>query len=663
MVADIGNTATRKARVAVATRPLEGVGVADAIERVVVETATQMPGMFEITFRDDNGKVLREAGIRIGIEVTISAEGGIDRLAPKTLISGHVFSIDAVCRGIRTHSIVRGYDPSIRMQRIKKTRTFLEMTDSDMAEEIALAAGLNIGAIVPTTYVFAHLAQFHQTDWDFLQWRAQEIGYETGIAAGKFYFRPSTGNPEGVVSDDASALESPAVPLRFKENLLSFRPSVNATHLSQAIETRAWDPGLAEALIGESPAMSTSAVLLSDLRPIVLATEAGGEDLPTSPVISTSVLNPALLTLPVDPEAHLVYDRPVDTGPTTEAALEQLAISVADQRSSTFAEAEGCAIGDPNLQAGGPVEVLGVPLHFRGIWQVTRAQHIFDDELGGYQTRFWATGRQNRSLLGLASAGRLSPGPPRINGFVCGIVTNNLDDMMRGRVKLAFPWLADNYESDWAPVVQAGAGATSGALFLPNVGDQVLVGFEHGDVRRPYILGGIPSELSADYISAGLGAPPVEEPLGNVFRRGIVSPSGMNLTFQDDGVPDTPPELSQVTLGSFEGTMGLTINQTAGLVALLSDPVPGEEGGDSDVGLITIQVGEGGIISLVSGGTITLEAEEAIVLNAPSISLESDAEMTLDAGAALNIAAGEELSVAAGGDASVEAPLINLNSV
>ena len=61
----------------------------------------------------------------------------------------------------------------------------------------------------------------------------------------------------------------------------------------------------------------------------------------------------------------------------------------------------------------------------------------------------------------------------------------------QGRVTLTFPWLSDDYVSDWARTLQPGAGKGRGAMVVPEVGDEVLVAFEQGDLRRPYVLGGL----------------------------------------------------------------------------------------------------------------------------------------------------------------------------
>jgi uncharacterized protein involved in type VI secretion and phage assembly len=86
----------------------------------------------------------------------------------------------------------------------------------------------------------------------------------------------------------------------------------------------------------------------------------------------------------------------------------------------------------------------------------------------------------------------------RIFGVVVGIVTNNKDDSGAYRVKVRFPHLfsgdesgQSSMESDWCRVTTFMAGNGMGFNCLPEVGDEVLVAFEHGDVRRPYVLGSL----------------------------------------------------------------------------------------------------------------------------------------------------------------------------
>jgi uncharacterized protein involved in type VI secretion and phage assembly len=92
----------------------------------------------------------------------------------------------------------------------------------------------------------------------------------------------------------------------------------------------------------------------------------------------------------------------------------------------------------------------------------------------------------------------------RFYGVAMAIVTNNKDPDGLGRVKVRMPWMADDLESNWARIVTPMAGAQRGIYFLPEVTDEVLVAFEHGNPDTPYVLGGLwngkdkPPETNSD---------------------------------------------------------------------------------------------------------------------------------------------------------------------
>src|SRR5688500_942572 len=78
--------------------------------------------------------------------------------------------------------------------------------------------------------------------------------------------------------------------------------------------------------------------------------------------------------------------------------------------------------------------------------------------------------------------------PGRSNHYVgvaIGLVTDNADPNGVGRVKVKLPWLADSIASPWARLAVPGGGPNRGLFFVPEVNDEVLIAFEHGDPARP----------------------------------------------------------------------------------------------------------------------------------------------------------------------------------
>jgi uncharacterized protein involved in type VI secretion and phage assembly len=117
--------------------------------------------------------------------------------------------------------------------------------------------------------------------------------------------------------------------------------------------------------------------------------------------------------------------------------------------------------------------------------------------------------------------------PPQESAFfgvTIGVITNNKDPDKLGRVKVKFPWLSEQEESAWARVLSPMAGNQRGFYFLPEVDDEVLVAFEHGQVEFPYILGALWN---------GKDKPPITNNDGKNNQRMIKSRSGHVIILDD----------------------------------------------------------------------------------------------------------------------------------
>lgn len=120
----------------------------------------------------------------------------------------------------------------------------------------------------------------------------------------------------------------------------------------------------------------------------------------------------------------------------------------------------------------------------------------------------------------------------KIYGVVIGIVVNNQDPESLGRVKVKFPWLADDVESFWARPAYPMNGKERGYWWIPEVDDEVLIAFEHGDPNRPYLLGGLYN---------GVDKPPIVSDITDTFAFEAPSTTKANTNL---AVPTTASELN-----------------------------------------------------------------------------------------------------------------------
>lgn len=111
-----------------------------------------------------------------------------------------------------------------------------------------------------------------------------------------------------------------------------------------------------------------------------------------------------------------------------------------------------------------------------------------------------------------------------VKGVAVALVRQNRDPEGMGRVKVSYPWHSEAGESFWARIAVPMAGNDRGTYFLPEVNDEVLVAFDRGDLRFPYVIGALWN---------GQDAPPTTNDDGKNDVRVIRSRAGHQLTFND----------------------------------------------------------------------------------------------------------------------------------
>jgi hypothetical protein len=435
----------------------------------------------------------------------------------------------------------------------------------------------------------------------------------------------------------ASAVGLGTPTLTFGENLRWLRPRISSSGLVSEAEVRVWDPQGVQVVSGKSPLASKTADVDDD--PVALAGAYGG---PLSlPAIPSIPFLPSFLGASND--AYTIVDRPMAWGSNAQSAADAVAKGFAEHVASTFAEAEGMAIQTPGITPGSKVKLDNVPKQFQGEWYVTSARHLFDIEVG-YECRFEVSGRHDRSLHGLVTGSMLNRRERGlIDGLVPGLVTNNIDDDKMYRVKVALPWLSPDFETDWARVVMPGLGEKYGLVALPEVGDEVLVGFEFGDVRRAYVLGGLGNgntalELGGDPVKSGI-------PGGHVVKRGWVSRLGHKILIDDDGDGTIPPSKSGITIGTKDDKIMIQYDEVNKTLTILCDssapPAAISIKQNGAGGSITIeQAGTGGTLTLKSAGNVSVEAA------APgNLTLKGGTGVKIDAGAGMVELSGSQVKL------------------
>jgi uncharacterized protein involved in type VI secretion and phage assembly len=196
----------------------------------------------------------------------------------------------------------------------------------------------------------------------------------------------------------------------------------------------------------------------------------------------------------------------------------------------------------------------------------------------------------------------------RIHGVVVGIVTNNQDPDGLGRVKVKFPWLSDVDESTWARIAAPMAGDQRGVYFLPEVEDEVLIAFEHGDVRFPYVLGALWN---------GKDAPPASNDDGKNNVRIIKSRSGHVIKLNDEDGKETieivdKSEKNSILIDTAKNSIAVTSDKDITLSA---------SNGTIKLDAQKIEINSSGPTKIAAGSTASVEASATLTVKGATVNI------------------------------------------
>ena len=413
------------------------VDILGSLVHVEIDRGVNLVGRATLKFVETGFDLAAQPKFALGTAVAISDGAGV------ALMSGEVTAISLDQGGAygpaSTELTVTVDDKAYKLGQTTQHTTHLKSKYSDVLGKMAGAAGLT-ASVVDTAEVHDYLLQ-SGTDLAYLDWVARRLGLLWWVDGTKLeVVKPGTSSGTTTVT--------------LGEDLIRLSTRASGRHPGKVTVT-GWDEQQQVAITGSTTAPNKQESKLVEKYP--------GRGGPPGAGVS------------------------VPAWPTTTSEATAISAAMVAQATSAAVTTRGTCFVNGAIKPGSTVSVRNAG-PATGSYYVTRVQHVYGR--GGFDTHFTAGPIQPDALVDL-----LGPPPEasgaHISGLVVGVVTNLKDEKSWGRVKVKFPTLGSGVESAWARVVTIGGGAQRGAVFMPEVNDEVLVGFEQGDTRRPVVIGGL----------------------------------------------------------------------------------------------------------------------------------------------------------------------------
>ncbi len=622
----------------------------DLIE-AVVDTDLYMPAMFSLLVKDEldpeSGKLKyadSDEVIKLGTECKIEIETDqlpdVDSAISAQIIFGEITAIEPSFSADGVPILqVRGYDLAHRLTQGQKTRTYgdgnpngsgvgLDQIVKTIAGEDGLSSDIDTSGISSIKYHY--VMQYNQTDYEFLWARARAVGYQIYVDEKKIYFHKADAH-RGTASDKPGTLTWPI-------NLSEFNPRLSLMDQVQKGNVYGWDASKKSAIQGTATSDSSN----------------------TIPTTGWTAKGSAAAKTAFSSEAESVE---VATPVSSIDEAKAMALALLARAESEYIRADGaCRQGDPRLIAGRQVEIAGVGSRFAGTYYVTHARHLWSR--GSYKVSFAVTGRNPETLSFLLNGG--TPTEQGIDGVVTAKVTSIEDPENLGRVRVAFGWLPKYKDaelaSNWARLATGMGGKERGIYFLPEIDDEVLVAFEHGDVNCPYIVGVLWN--NKDKPPEGTTSSPLGSDKKTVAQRIIRSRTGHLIVLDDtDGKEN-------IVIKDKTGKNSITLNCSDNSVTIVSD---GDLTLDAGGKLILKAKGD---VSMETGANATIKAQSKLTMEATSnaslkgmqLALEGSTKVEIKsvqvkiaAQAQAEIAAQGMLALKSSGIAQLQGTLVKIN--
>lgn len=497
------------------------------------------------------------------VAVTIAPTGGTVDDSKELEFIGVVteVSLDNSVDGLN-RVIVTAHSPTIAMQHCSHNALFHDIGASDIIGSIVRNYPITVGTIESSSPQLKYMVQYRETDWDFIQ----------RLAGGCGKFAHYDGREFRLAAASSRENED----LIWRQTLGAFRVGIG-THQMEYKST-VYNYEQTRSYSNDSSSISRTAALsdLSDLSPTAAARVFNTSAFVESPVVADS------------------------------RSLDQV---LTNARSSAMGKMINC-VGQSNMPTicvGHAITVREMADQINRPYWVKSVTHVYD-ESGKYHNTFVCTPVD----LAYADASR---GAPRITQLQPAVVVDNNDPDHLGRLKVTFPW-SDSDETPWVRYITMHAGLDRGTYWMPEIGDEVLVGFEFGDASRPIVIGSLFNSEGTPHSKTNS-----DQNLIKLFT----TKSGNEIKFNDESGKES------IEITSPDGKNQIILTMDGPKISIKSD------NGDISIESSNLKIKTSEKITIEAGTDIEMKASANIKQQA-SANFESKASGTFDAeGAMVNV--------------------------
>lgn len=390
------------------------------------------------------------------------------------MITGQNLTIDQL---VGSALVVECYDLAIKMTVARNCKTWFNTNDSTIIQSITQSYTGISAAVTSTAFAVPQQIQASVTDWDFIQ----------SLAAANGMTAMAVNNKLTVAPPDAQT--ATVAVITYGNNLMEFKAELNAIHQLSSVKVSSWD----------YPTQT------------VQSTEQG------NPYAGPGNLSSQTLSQVVG-----LKEYPMETTASLDAQ-ERSIQAKAELTKSNYAKITGKAKiqGTTLIEPASYIELAGLGTRFNGHHFVSGIEHTLSD--GNWISEV---------AIGMAPEKEMKPQAiselPGIKGLYNATVKQmSQDPNNQYLILVTIPVLDPAGTGMWARLSQFYASSGAGAFFLPEVGDEVIVGFLDDHSGSPVILGSLYSNSkNKPYKTL---QPQEKNPL-----KAIVSKSGIALIFDDE---------------------------------------------------------------------------------------------------------------------------------